>query len=289
MRRVKLAVALALALCALPALAGGVRVTGDRLFVPVIINGVATEALLDSGAEMTLLDAGFARRLGLELAGSEVARGTGGEEEVRFATGLDIRTTDTVLEDSAVAVLDLSDISTRLVGEPLTAVMGRELFDSGRFLLDIQGGTFERLDAGSQPEGIHLPLGDQAGIKQIPVLIENVQASADFDLGNGSNMLVGRDFAAANGWLSPERRAGKAAGGGLGGALTRDLVRLRSVTVAGVRFADVTAAVDPTDTASEANVGVSLLRNFVLVIDFPGGVVWLAPRESAARGTAEAR
>lgn len=45
------------------ALAGSLRVTGDRLFIPIEINSVHAEALLDSAAEMTLIDASFAKRL----------------------------------------------------------------------------------------------------------------------------------------------------------------------------------------------------------------------------------
>ena len=70
------------------------RVTGERLFIPVTVNGIETEALLDSGAEMTLIDAGFARRLGLTSAGEAVARRTGGSQPVRFAENVSLQAVD---------------------------------------------------------------------------------------------------------------------------------------------------------------------------------------------------
>lgn len=258
-----------------PVLADGLRLAGDRLFVPVVVNGTATEALLDSGAEMTLVDAGFARRLDLALQGSETARGTGGEQEVRFASGVDIESTGTRLDDLTVAVLDLSDISERLVGEPVRLVLGRDLFDAGRFLLDIRNGRFRRVDDSHRPQGVRLSLTDHAGIKQIPVEIEGVPALADFDLGNGSEMLIGRKFAAANGWLTPGRLLGTREGGGLGGAVERDLLRLDALSLAGKRFTDITAAVDDTANAAQANVGVDVLEHFLMTIDFPRNAVWL--------------
>ncbi len=255
---------------------GGLRVTGDRLFVPATINGVSTEALLDSGAEMTLVDTAFAAQLGLGASGSETARGTGGEQEVNFAEGVDISAAAVLLGDRRVAILDLTGISQRLVGEPVHVILGRELFDAGRFYLDIEGGVFRRADDAA-PAGTRLPLAEHRGIMQLPVDIGGAGAAmADFDLGNGSEVLIGREFAAKHGLLAPERIVGTKPGGGIGGALTRELIRLDSLGVAGVSFPDVIAAIDSTDTASDANLGVAILRSFRMTIDFPEKSVWLA-------------
>jgi hypothetical protein len=127
--------------CATPP-TDSLRVGEDRLFIPVRVNGVATEALLDSGAEMTVIDADFAAELGLALVGEETARGTGGTQPVRFAEGVSLAAADFRAPAAMVAVMDLQDIATRLVGEPVTLLLGREIFDSGRYLIDIEGGRF---------------------------------------------------------------------------------------------------------------------------------------------------
>lgn len=272
------------ALLALPAVAcpPQLRVEEDRLFVPVEINGSKTEALLDSGAEMTLIDAGFARRIALAVAGSETARGTGGTEEVSFAQGVDLEAIGVSLGDRTVAVLDLADISERLVGEPVNAIIGRELFDAGRFFLDIEKGLFCVADHRAELQGVRLPLVEHRGIMQVPVTIENLETVyADFDLGNGSEVLIGRSFALENGLLDSGRVVGAKSGGGIGGAVTRELIELENLTLAGVSFSPVIAAVDSTDDAAAANIGVSILRNFAMTIDFAGHAVWLTPTESA--------
>ena len=38
-------------------------------------------------------------------------------------------------------------------------------------------------------------------------------------------------------------------------------------------------AIDPGETASDLNIGTSILRHFVFTTDFPGQAVWLEPRE----------
>lgn len=260
------------------ALPQNLRVAGDRLFVPVAINGVGAEALLDSGAELTLIDAAFAGRLGVVAATTETARGTGGSEQVGLAQGVDIRALGIPLSDLTVAILDLSDISERLIGEHVDVVLGRELFDAGRFLLNIENRQFERIDSAASPAGVRIDLIDHKGIKQLPITIEGrLEAYADFDLGNGGRMLVGKDYASAHGLLGPDRNIGVEDGGGIGGVLSRNIVRLASVTVAGRLFESVDAAVDATEDAPAANVGVPILRNFVMTIDFPENAVWLEP------------
>lgn len=263
-----------------PVLAEAVRISGNRIFVPIIVEGVATEALLDSGAEMTFMDSAFSEKLGISVAGSEMAKGTGGEQEVRFAQGVSLATTATTLADRTVAVLDLTDISERLVGETVSVVLGRDLFDTGRLILDFQSATLRQADPYHEPTGVKLRLTEHAGIKQMPVTIEGVQTLADFDLGNGSEVLIGRDFAKSNGWLSPERLRGRRSGGGIGGAVERDLIELESLSIAGVTFNNVTAAIDSTASASSANIGVSVLKHFLLTVDFPENALWLDAVES---------
>lgn len=263
--------------------AESLRVSGNRLFIPVEINGVAVEGLLDSAAEVTLVDVGFAERLGLSATGRETARGTGGTAEARFAEHVRIHGAGVSLDDRTIAIIDLSDISARLVGEPVQVIVGRELFDSGRFFLDIENRAFRLLGAGEEATGMRLTLRDHKGIKQLPMIIEGVpDVLADFDLGNGSEMLVGRQYAAERGLLGGERVIGSKEGGGIGGALSRTLVVLGSIELAGVEFREVVAAVDPTEDAPAANVGVSILRNFVMTIDFPANAVWLDPRVATA-------
>lgn len=255
-------------------------VRGDRLFVPATINGVAVEALLDSAAELTLLDDDFAARLGLAAAnpGGETAKGTGGEQSVAFAENVDLAAAGVTLDDRTVAVLDLADISARLVGAPVDVVLGREFFDAGRIVIDIEGGRIRPISRDKAPEGVKLALAERHGLKTVSIAIEGASAQADFDLGNGSDMLLGAAFATAHGLDAPNRITGTKEGGGIGGSLGRKMISLKTVELAGAQFYDVPAAIDATPTAADANVGVKLLRHFVLTVDFPENAVWLDRR-----------
>lgn len=255
-------------------------VRGDRLFVPVRLNGVETrDALLDSGAELSVVDVGFAQRAGLATAGTETARGTGGEEEVTLAQGVTLEAAGIVLEGRSVAVLGLGDIAARLVGSPLTMVVGRELFDAARLAIDIDGASLAVVPRGLEPAGRRLSMQTHSGLQTIPVVVEGGEpVQADFDLGNGSEVLIGAAYAERAGLLSAERITGQKTGGGIGGEVVQDLVVLKALEVAGVTFRDVPAAIDRTDNAADVNVGVRILRHFRITTDFADNAVWLERR-----------
>ena len=271
-----LALQLSLALAAdAPAVRLSVR--AERLFLPVEVNGRRTEALLDSAAESSLIDPSFAKELGLEVSGQATARGSGGEQEAQFAH-VTVRAASVSMKDLTVAVVDLGDVSRRLVGSPVRFVLGRELFDAARLRIDIEGGTLRAVSRRVPPAGIELPLSEHAGIDSIPARVEGVAAQADVDLGNGSGVMVGKAFAEAHGFLGPGRVIASRQGGGLGGARARDIVRLGALDVAGATFTDVEAAVDAMDNAGDLNLGVQILRRFILVTDFAQHRLWLEPR-----------
>jgi hypothetical protein len=251
----------------------------NRLFIPARIAGVETEALLDSGAELTIVDAAYAEEIGLTKAGSAVAKGTGGETEASFVEGVTVEAAGIVLGNRTIAAIDLADLSQRLIGTPVKLIVGREFFDSARLEIDIEKGSIAAVARGREPRGVRLATETHRGLETIPVSIEGGEpVQADFDLGNGSEMLIGAAYAARAGLSAPGRIVGQQAGGGLGGEIVRDLVTLTAVEVAGVRFENVGAAIDTTPTAMDANVGVRLLRNFRMTVDFAENAIWLEPR-----------
>lgn len=260
------------------ALAAALTVRGDRLFIPARVNGAETEAVLDSAAEVTVLDDEFAAQTGVGEGEAVMARGSGaGKAKAQLVEGVRVDALGVKLPDVTVAVMDLDDVGARLFGHRLNAIVGRELFDAGRLAIDIEGRTIRPLPANARPKGVQLPLKTFHGNETIPVSIEGkAPVRAEFDLGNGSHMLIGKAYAARLGLLDREHLHEE--GGGIGGAVKRRVVTLRSVRIAGVTFRNVRAAIDEQPNAADANVGVKLLRRFRIVTDFPHKAVWLRPR-----------
>ncbi|MGQ0588920.1 MAG: aspartyl protease family protein [Sphingosinicella sp.] len=251
----------------------------NRLFLTVNVNGQPVTALLDSAAEMTILDDDSARRLGLVQVGSATAHGSGeAAVQARFAEDVRIDGAGTRFT-TRVGILDLDEVSQRLLGRRADMLLGRDLLDQGRFRIDIPGRAIDRVD--SIPAGaVRLPVTEHRGVPAIPAAAEGHEpVEAVVDIGNGSEVLIGRAYAERIGLTAPERIVERRSGGGLGGALDRDIVVLRILNVGGREFRDVRAAIDPGETASDLNLGTSILRHFVITTDFPDRAIWLEPVE----------
>jgi predicted aspartyl protease len=255
-----------------------VEMVSNRPFIAATVNGHRVTALLDSAAEMTLVDDEAAVRLGLTSTGAATAHGSGAVAmQARFADHVSVEAVGVSIELRA-GILDLGEVSGRLLGRPVEMLLGRDLFDNARLRLDIEGGTITVVE--DEPRGVRLPLGEHRGLPTVPSAVEGHEpAQAVLDTGNGSEVLVGRAYAERIGLLAPGRIVERSEGGGLGGARTRDIVILRTFTIAGRTFTNVRAAIDPGETASDLNIGTSILRHFILTTDFAGQQVWLEPRE----------
>ena len=182
------------------------------------------------------------------------------------------------LEGLTIAVLDLSDISNRLVGRPVHFIMGRELFDRERLAIDIEEGRIEVISREPTPAGVELKVTNLQGLATVKARVNGVEADADFDLGNGSGVLIGKAFAEELGLLNELSALERRKGGGVGGEVERAIVRLATLEIAGETFHDFEAAVDETDSAGALNVGVGLLRKFRITTDFSESRLWLDPR-----------
>jgi hypothetical protein len=246
-------------------------VHNGRLFVPARVNGVATEALLDSAAEASLIDPQLAAAAHFPEGQEITIRGSGGNAKARVVEGVSIELLGQKIPVEAVVVTDLKDISERLVKRSTRAVVGREAFDALRLAIDIQGGTIGL--GAAAPTGVKLPLTAHAGVESVPVTVGAMPAQAEFDLGNGSEVMVSRAFSRMVGL----KLTGRKSGGGIGGEVVRDTTVLPLLKVAGVAYRDVPATIDDQPNANDLNVGTSILRNFLITTDFKQRVVWLRP------------
>jgi len=247
-----------------------------RLFITATINQVRTEALLDSGAEATMVDPALASRAKLPEGTAQVMKGSGGSAPARIVEGVTINALGVDLHPDAVVVLDMKDLSTRLIKRPTQAIVGRELFDAARLRIDIPNGEIATVGRDSVPQGVKLPLTGHAGIEGIPVRANGKLAQAEFDLGNGSDVLISRGMVRKLGL----KIIGKKSGGGIGGALYRDTVRLGTLEVAGRQFHNVLAAIDDQASHNDLNVGTGILKHFLITTDFKQRAVWLQPLET---------
>lgn len=254
---------------------------GSRLMIDAKINGRPVLALLDSAAEATILDRDLARRLKLGAGQAATGQGSGAASfAVTLVSDVTLQALGLTLGDQTVAVADLSDVGRRLLGQRVEVILGREIFDAARLSIDIDGRRIAVIPRDREPPGVRLALVAEHGVETVPVRIESGEpVRATFDLGNGSRLLIGAALAARMRLLTDGRPVATDRGGGLGGEATRQVLTLRSIEVAGREFRDVPAAIDPQSSASDANIGIALLRHFRITTDYTDRTVWLEPRD----------
>lgn len=281
MRRALLALPALLVLASSAAVGAPTRIElfRNRLFIPASVNGTRVAALLDSAAEMSVLDDRLARRLRVRLGSDQAVNGSGGAGRGRFAHGVSLAAAGLGLRNRTAVVLDLQDLSQRLVGRPVSLILGRDIFDAARLRIDIAGGTLAAVPRSRTPPGERFPLTTARGVETFPASVEgHPPVQSELDLGNGSEILLSHTYAASIGLLAPDRVVGRGDGGGIGGPVTRDIVVLKTLTIGGRTFENVRAAIDATGHAGDLNVGVSILRHFLVTTDFAQHSLWLEPK-----------
>lgn len=283
-RQVLMAGALACASGAFPLRAHAATVyplkatTGGRLLIAAKVNGHDVEALLDSAAEASFLDSEVAKKIGLAGAGSVGAKGSGEKNfTVPLAKGVTLSAAGITMRDQTIAVSSLADVGKRLLGHPLDMILGREIFDAARLRIDIGRRQIEVLDDRTEPRGTRFQTKTVNGIEVFPLRVEGEEALAALDIGNGSGVLVGAPYAKRRGFLTDGRAVTQAKGGGLGGETQRRVIALKSLEVAGVTLKDVAGSIDEGDSATDLNVGISVLEHFVITTDFRVHALWLDP------------
>lgn len=264
---------------------------GNRVYLPASVNGIATEALLDSGAEMIVLDRAFADRLGVEGAGDLPAVGTGGVSSAQIARGVTLEIGGLTLPEMSVAILDLSAIAQAL-GRPLPVILGKDAFNE--LIVDVDFPhrriAFHRPDSFVAPEGaVEVALNEASGgLRSVPVSIEGrPEAPFDFDIGNGGALIVFPGYAEAEN-LPGDRPSSTVMSGAVGGVREARIARLATVRFAGVELHDVPAVFPPAGPSAVdsdrtvGNLGIGVLGRFRLITDYSRDRLWLVADPEAA-------
>ncbi len=250
----------------------------DRyIYVPCVVNGVKTEALLDSGAGITVLDKSLADQLGLVEKSAVTARGVQGKQQAGLTDGVDISIGSVKLENLTVAIIDLDDL-TKHFARSMPVIMGKELFNRAIVDVDYPNERLALHDVESfdyQETGHSLEMHPtRNGKRLVELRIEdNSPALFQIDTGGG-NIDIFDAYTREHRLLEGRKRVSTCYGGGVGGMAESKAATLDSIEFAGYRIPHVPAAFSPPGeggfgTADYAgNLGGAILTRFRIIFDF---------------------
>lgn len=257
--------------------------------VPGRVNGVGPFTFaLDTGAGQPVLAPEPAARLGLRIDQTKTATGAGGQIAVGLARTESFAVGEAARRDVPVIVSgEIGRISTA-VGTNLDGVVGYEFFRHYRLTLDYRTRLLTLADEPAAPgqdrppPGVRVPLRLAHPAKPLIVVSATVDETGPhpFALDTGaSSCVIARRLAERLG-LRAEATAAVTGGGGPV-ASSAGLVKSIAVETATVHNLPV-AVVDFLDALNQALgtelqgiIGYNYLREFLVTIDYPAGVLSL--------------
>jgi len=261
----------------------------QRIFLPATINGTSTDAILDSGAEMTVVDLALAEEIGLVGMGNVAANGSGGTAEVQFATGVTLQLGNMEMRDLTVAIIDLSALAPRL-GRSIPVILGKELFNETIVDIDYPNGriAFHHPDGWSyQGNGATVALPDLEGSRSVEISVEGRNPiRVGFDIGQGGALTLFEAYVDEVRLLDDGRPVSDQMSGGVGGMVLSPDTSVTSLTFGGVTFDDVPAqlAIDAEGsfdtTREQGNLGTDLFSRFHMIVNYGADELYLEPDEA---------
>ncbi len=246
----------------------------------VAIGGKSYEFLLDTGAQSVLLDSSVAKEAGLSEFGALEVRGAG------RAGGLHVLTLPRI--DIGIAHLDdLVATSLDLRGSMggvsrLDGILGIPFFASSLVELDFAHRTMRFGAPGSfVPRGQRVPLDIDRGLVEAMFRLDHsVNAPFIVDTGNSGELLLYRPFISTHPGIVPFSRA-TVSNYGIGGAAPTYRSSLDELSLGDIplyhQVTDVVMAEKGAfaDRVDAGNVGLGILKNFIVTFDLSNGALYL--------------
>jgi hypothetical protein len=256
---------------------------GKMLFA-MTVQGRPATAILDSGADFSVVDNGFATAAGLSPIASGQIDATIGKVSVGKVPGIDIEVPGQFTAQIPVLSTDLSKVS-QLFGRKIDFILGGDFLRKLAVAIDFGAQRFRFGRTGLQPAGLQaIPvelaryapvIQVQAGTQQLKLLL---------DLGAGGGLDLSPDA-----WtrIKPDgvRMTDGAAAAANGAVGIFPRARIAHVAIAGVDERDVEVNVQPVpehvSDKADGLIGLAILSRYDVVLDIPAGKLWLRPRKSA--------
>lgn len=254
---------------------------GPAVVVEASVNGRPVRALVDSGAQYSVIDAAFAAKLGLPgaFAAPMIAYGVGGKPQLGRGVSLDVGVGALALPGMRAAVLDLGPIAGGL-GLSVPFVLGQDLLSEVVADIDFPSRRvrFVHPDAYQTPPGAFaVPARRKGRALLAQVSVEGAPLEPVLDTGASSALVLAHDVAEEAGLLSG-REVRPASSLVLGGVAMGRMVTVSTLAFGGEVMRDVQVQIyqrQPMPGFPSGLLGVGALRRFRAVLDHGRGQLHL--------------
>ena len=245
--------------------------------VEVTLAGRTVRALVDSGAQYSVIDRGLFDRLGMTRTFDLplVAYGVGGGAQIGKGVTLDLQVGSMRIEGLRAAILSLGPLAGEQ-GLSAPLILGQDLLGQAVLELDTAGRQVRFLERES-----HVPPADVAVVAArrsgtaltTEVSVEGAVVKAVIDTGASALLALSREAAEGAGLLDG-REARRGSSIVLGGAIESAIVEARTITIGDEIHREVEAAIyadAPLPGFPAALVGMEAFEGRRMVLDLAAG------------------
>lgn len=259
---------------------GYARPTATTPTTMVRIGGREVTALIDSGAQYSVIDRGLFRDLGLTSVFDMplVAYGVGGQPQVGRGVTLELETAGLRITGLRSAILDIGPLAGPQ-GLEAPLILGQDLLGRAVLEIDTEARRFRLVEpsAYAPPQDLRpVPVRRSRGALETDVIVEATTVRAVIDTGASALLGLGREAAEAAGLLDgrPSEASGSIV---LGGAMRARIIEARSIAFADqVWRAQPVAVFDdhPLPGFPDALLGMQAFADQRVTLDLGGGRLW---------------
>jgi predicted aspartyl protease len=244
---------------------------GNQIRFAMTVNGVAGQAVLDTGVTDSFVTAAFARRADVQVRRRETATAIGGQVQLGWADRATLMLGALTRSDAPLAVTSAADLerfgADIFIGADIAACCALDI--------DYDARRFRFLPSGRMPfTGATAPLSRARSGLMLSEVALNGQRLRPIvvDTGDGSSLTLTRSA-----WQSAglgDVPLTTTLGWGMGGAAVTDMAVVPDLVLAGTAVREAELRVEPADgfaaqTGSAGRIGTGLLLRFRVLID-PG-------------------
>lgn len=252
--------------------------------VRIGVDGRMVRALVDSGAQYSVIDEAFAAELGLPgaFAAPLIAYGVAGRPQLGRAVSLNVQIGNLALPQLRAAVLDLGPIANA-PGLRAPVVIGQDVLNELVADIDFPARRLRFVDPGAyaHPDGaVAAPARRKGRALLAEVVVEGARLEPTLDTGASSPLVLASDVAEKAGLLNG-RAVRPASSLVLGGVAAGRMVTVETLAFGGEVLRNVPVHIyerQPMPGFPSGLLGVGALRRFRAVLDHAGGRLHLVRR-----------
>jgi predicted aspartyl protease len=237
------------------------------------VNGNPVHALLDSGAQYSVIDRSLAYELSLHQTFAPlVAVGVGGDAQLGRGTTIDVKVGGLALNKLKAGVLDIGPLANRKgLGTPL--ILGQDVLrqvvadiDFPNSRLTLAAPTGYKLPAGAKPAPVHA----KGRALATQIWVNGHQVEAVIDTGASMVLALSEDVAEGAGLLKQKGKPRYGSSVVLGGELAGQVVTAQQIAFGGAVFYDAEVLLYPAQHMPgfpHGLLGAGALKRFRVIID----------------------